>query len=191
MSEACSEGLVIAVSGGPGSGKSTLARRLANALGLRYVSSGQLFRELARERGFTLEEFSRIAELDPSIDLMIDSRAREEGKKGCVVVDAHIAAWVLEGIAHLKIGVIAPMEVRARRIAERDGKAFEDALREVRIREESEFKRFLNYYGINVRDLSVFDLIINTEKFNADEVLEIALTASKLVLSKLKSGGKT
>ncbi|MEM4906212.1 MAG: (d)CMP kinase, partial [Sulfolobales archaeon] len=41
------ESLVIAVSGRPGSGKTTLAKSLADSLGLRYVSSGGIFRRMA------------------------------------------------------------------------------------------------------------------------------------------------
>ena len=43
--------MVIAVSGQPASGKTTYARYLAETYGLRYVSSGRLFREYARRLG--------------------------------------------------------------------------------------------------------------------------------------------
>ena len=87
LTDACKLGLVIAVSGKPGSGKSTLARALAERFGLRYVSLGMIFRRLASERGMTLEEFSRLAEEDRSIDRLIDTISRQEGERGCVVVD--------------------------------------------------------------------------------------------------------
>ena len=43
-------GLVITVSGFHGSGRTTHAKRLARAFGLRYVSSGTIFRQMAEER---------------------------------------------------------------------------------------------------------------------------------------------
>ena len=190
VSKACKAGLVIAISGLPGSGKTSLARRLAEKLGLRYLSLGEIFRRLARERKLTLEELSRIAEEDASIDKAIDDKAIEEASKGCVVVDGHISAWTLENTAHLKVLVMAPINVRAERIARRDGKSIEEALTEIRVREESESRRFMKFYGINIFDLSIFDLIVNSEKFSEEEVFEIVMTAVKAVLSKLNKSRK-
>lgn len=181
----CLCGLVIAVSGMPGSGKSTLARKIAEWLGLRAVSAGSLFRSLAAQKGLTLSELSRIAEEDPSIDKMIDEMSLKEASKGCVVVDAHIAGWILKNVAHFRIYLTAPEDVRAERIAERDNKNYEDALRELRLREESEKRRFKTYYNIDIKDLSNFDLVINTASFNAEEVFEISKKAIELKLKTL------
>ncbi len=175
----CEEKIVIAVSGPPGSGKSTLAKLLAKELRLRYVSSGALFRKLAKERGMSLLEFTKLAEKDYSIDRMIDNEARKEAMKGCVVVDGHIAGWILKDLAHIKVYLYAPKEVRASRIAARDGKTLEDALREVVERERSESKRFKEIYGIDVSDLTVFDVCINTATYGIEETLRIALEAVK------------
>ncbi|MEM0105638.1 MAG: AAA family ATPase [Zestosphaera sp.] len=183
MSSSCK--LVIAVSGAPGSGKSTLARRLSEHFGLRLTSSGAMFRSLASQKGLSLSEFSKIAEVDPSIDRLVDEAAIVEASKGCVVIDAHIAGWILKDLAHLRIYLTAPVDVRARRIAERDSKNYEEALHELITREESEARRFSRYYGIDIKDLSVFDLIINTARFNADEVFEISRKAVELI-----TGGK-
>lgn len=185
LTDACKLGLVIAVSGKPGSGKSTLAKALAELFGLRYVSLGMIFRGLARERGMTLEEFSRLAEEDRSVDRLIDTISRQEGERGCVVVDGHISAWILEGIAHVRILVYAPAEVRAARIAERDGKSVEEALRELRIRDSSEARRYKKYYGIDVDDVTAFDLAINTATFGKEEMIELASRAVELVLRRM------
>lgn len=181
----CSCKLVVTVSGMPGSGKSTLAKKIAEWLGLRVVSAGSLFRSLAAQKGLTLSDLSRLAEEDSSIDKMIDEMSLSEASKGCVVIDAHIAGWILKGVAHVRIFLVAPEDVRARRISERDNKSFEDALRELRLREESERKRFKTYYNIDIRDLSDFDLVINTASFSADEVFEITKKAIRLKLETL------
>jgi len=184
LSEACEVRLVVAVAGLPGSGKSTLAKKLAEQLRLRYVSSGSIFRNIAKERGLTLEELSKLAEEDPNIDRYIDTKAYEEAVKGCVVVDAHIAGWILKDVADVKIFLQASLNARANRIAARDGKSFEEALNEVKLREASESRRFKEFYGIDFSDLSVYDLIINTEVFNAEETLDIALKAVEFVLKR-------
>ncbi|MEM4018475.1 MAG: AAA family ATPase, partial [Sulfolobales archaeon] len=99
MVDFCEAGLVVAISGKPGSGKTTLAKNIARELNLRYVSMGQIFRDIATKRMISLEELSRIAEEDPSIDYLIDSTAIEEAKKGCVVLDGHLTGWILKDIA--------------------------------------------------------------------------------------------
>ncbi len=183
-SEACKAGLVVAVAGLPGSGKSTLARKLAEKLRLKYVSSGSIFRNIAKERGLTLEELSKLAEEDPSIDKYVDTKAYEEALKKCVVIDAHIAGWLLKNIADVKIFLQASLNARVSRVAERDKKSFEEALKEVKFREASENKRFRKFYGIDFNDLSAYDLVINTETFNAEETLDIALKAVELILKR-------
>ncbi len=187
MENFCELGLVVAVSGKPGSGKTSLARRLAETLNLRYVSMGQIFRDLARSRNLSLEEFSRVAEEDPSIDRLIDAAAIEEAKKGCVVLDGHITAWIVKDLAHVKILTYAPLEVRADRVARRDRKSFEESLHEIKVREESEKIRYMRYYSIDVDKLDVFDVIINTSLLGEEEVARVATEIVKILAqAKLK-----
>ncbi|MEM1930604.1 MAG: AAA family ATPase [Sulfolobales archaeon] len=181
----CEAGLVVAVSGKPGSGKTTLAKNIARELNLRYVSMGQIFRDMATRRMMSLEELSRIAEEDPSIDYLIDSMAIEEAKKGCVVLDGHLTGWILKDIAHIKILTYAPLHVRVERLAKRDGKTVEEALREIKVRENSEAKRYKKYYEIDVNDLDVFDVILNTSLLSEEEMVRVATEVIK-VLAPLK-----
>ncbi len=167
--------VVIAVSGTPGSGKTTYSRFIAEHYGLRYVSSGGLFREIARERGVSLLELHRQAERDESIDLLIDQRAISEALKGGVVIEGHLAVWVLKEIAHIKIIFDAPREVRAERIARRDGISFEEALREIVERERSNYERAMKYYGLNIRDYSVADLVVSTHHLSPEAIKKIIL----------------
>jgi len=46
--------------------------------------------------------------------------------------------------------------VRAERIASREKKLVEDALRESRVREECEARRYEKYYNIDMSDFSVY-----------------------------------
>ncbi|MEM1885187.1 MAG: cytidylate kinase family protein, partial [Candidatus Jordarchaeales archaeon] len=89
-----------------------------------------------------------------------------------------------------KILLTAPLDVRVKRIAERDKKSFEEALRETVVREESEKKRYIEIYGINVDDYSVFDVVINTSLWDEEtikRVLEL-LVEAYLTSSKNKMG---
>ena len=135
-------GLVIALSGFHGSGRSTHAKILAKAFGLRYVSSGTIFRQMAEERGMTLQNMSKLTEENPDFDRLIDERTREETRNGGVVVDATLSGWGAHD-PNLRIFLTTPFEARIRRIANREGVSLEAARDETLMREASErsFKR--------------------------------------------------
>ncbi|MGC9011401.1 (d)CMP kinase [Thermogladius sp.] len=163
----------IAVSGPPGSGKTTQARRIADTYDLVYYSAGGIFRELARSRGLSLEELSLVALKDPSIDLEIDKRTFQLAHEDNVVLDGHLTAWIASDLVDFKIYITAPLKVRVARIAARDNKPFEDALRETIVRESVQRKRFIEFYGIDPLDLSIFDLVIDTSKLGVEETFAI------------------
>ena len=59
---------IIAIGGPHGSGKSSVAQKLAQELAMNYVSAGSVFRNLAKERNYSLEEFSEVVVKEPNID---------------------------------------------------------------------------------------------------------------------------
>jgi len=71
----------------------------------------------------------------------------------------------------------APEDVRARRVAERDGISENDALRLNKEREASERKRYREYYDIDPDDLSAYDLVVNTVLWDADGVANVVASA--------------
>ncbi|MEM2302491.1 MAG: AAA family ATPase [Sulfolobales archaeon] len=179
-----SRGLVIAISGPPGSGKSTLASTVARELGLRYHSTGSIFRSIAAQRGLSVEELDLVAEQDPSIDLEIDGRAKEEAMRGDIVIEGHIATWMVKGYADLLVYVTAPFETRARRVSERDGIDLGEAMRRIRVREEAMRRRFKKLYGIDIDDLSIHDIVINTERIDQETMVRIIVTAAQEIMHK-------
>ena len=168
---------VITVGGLHGTGKSSVADAIAKRFNLRRMSAGVIFRQLAKERGLTLEEFSRVAEGNEDIDRLIDDKLREEAEKGNAVIDGQLAAWMAGNNADLKILLIASVENRIKRISERDGIDYEYARRETITREGSEKARYFEYYGVDVADHSTYDLIINTDKYDLEEVIKIVFVA--------------
>ena len=172
---------VITIGGLHGTGKSSVADSIAQKFGLRRVSAGIIFRELAEERGLTLEEFSRIAEGDLDIDKLIDDTQKDAAKKGNCIIDGQLAAWMAGEESDLNILLTAPTELRIKRIAARDGTAFEFAKRETIAREGSEKARYFEYYKVDISDLSIYDLILNTGKYDLNGVTNIISTAIEIV----------
>jgi len=165
--------MVIALSGFHGSGKTSLGIEIAKKYSLRHVSSGMVFRSIAREMGVSLNELSLMAEKSPEIDYKIDERLRRIAKKGGIVADALLSGWVLKDIAHIKIWLKAPLEVRIKRIASREERPYEEVYKETIIREGSEIKRFKKYYNIDLNDLSIYDFVISTYPYTFESVKRI------------------
>ena len=180
-------GPVITLSGPHGTGKSTYAKALAQALGLRYIAAGDIFRDIARQEKLTLEELSNRAARDPKLDQMLDERTKSEAKRGSVVIDAQLGAWMARDLVDVKILLTAPDGVRFKRIAEREGVSEEKARKETQYREAIQQKRYKEYYGIDVSDLSIYDAQIDTGLHSIEETKKIVLD---LVCDLLRRRGK-
>lgn len=169
--------MLITISGPAGSGKSTAAAALAEALGYEHVSGGDIFRALADERGMTPLELNRAAEADDSIDRDLDRRLRETAReRDDLVLESRLAGWMAGEHADFRIWLDAPLEIRARRIAERENKPVETAREETRARAQSEATRYEAYYGIDIEDLAIYDLVLNTARLDPDGVVSAIVT---------------
>jgi cytidylate kinase len=71
----------------------------------------------------------------------------------------------------------APLEVRAARIGEREGKPVSQAREETRARADSEASRYEAYYGIDIDERSIYDLVVNTARWDPEGVLDVVLHA--------------
>ena len=167
--------MIITVSGLIGSGKTTLARRLSEKFDLEYISPGSIMRKMAAKEGVSLMEFSRHAEKNPEIDRRIDREQKQLAKKGNCVVDGRLSAYLLE--PNLSIWLKAPIDVRVERVSRRDGISQKAAQEHITLRENSERKRYRNYYNIDIDNLDVYDLIIDTNKFSSDGMFAIVSCA--------------
>lgn len=173
----------LAIGGLPGSGTTTLARLLSERLGIPVVSSGELFREMAKERGLSLSQFGELCERTPEMDREIDERMRSVSlsmENG--IFEARLAAHF--AVADIKIWLKAPAEVRAMRVARREGIEAERALSVMLEREKSEHTRYMKYYGIDLHDLSPYDVVLDSHTFNPEQLAEIV----QCCIAQLSSG---
>lgn len=166
----------ITVGGLPGSGKSTFAKLLASKMGLEYLSAGQVFRQMAVESGMDLETFSKRAEGDRAIDRRLDRMQVRLARGKDIVVDSRLSAWMIKK-PDLKVCLVAGFEERAKRIAERDGLSTEEAIRRVREREDSERRRYRQIYNIDIGNMEVYDIVINSGTYLPDEIVGIVRKA--------------
>ena len=170
----------ITISGPPGSGKTTVCGKLSEELGLKAIVFGQVFRELAAEKGLSLGELGALAEKDPSIDAGIDAKIVDIARAHPdIILESRLSAYMLtrNNISALRVYLDASPEVRMSRIGGREGKDLEIAVKETIDRQASEAKRYKMYYDIDIDDRSVYDLVINTDELTPDEVLDRILSA--------------
>ena len=168
----------ITVSGLPGSGTTSLSRYLAERHNFTMISAGEVFRQCAKEHNMELAEFGRLAEQDPAYDKMIDARQKEIAEaKDNIIVEGRLSGWMVEN-ADLKIWVFAPINCRLERIVFRDQIADMETAKKVTLeRENCEAVRYQQYYSIDINDLSIYHLILNSEHWGVDELGAIVDTA--------------
>ena len=163
----------ITVSGPPGSGTTTLSRAIAEKHGLKFVSAGDIFRAHVKASGLDIIEFSKRCESDPAVDKAIDADQKRIGESSNdIILEGRLAGHMVSN-ADLKIWISASLDCRAERIAEREVKKYDKALSETKAREKSEKDRYKSYYNIDIDDLSIYDLVINSEKWGKEELAEV------------------
>lgn len=176
------EKIIICISGLAGSGKSTAAKKVAEHYGLKYYSGGDALKAVALEMGYDISQRGwweseagarfieeRVKNLD--IDRKVDEKMIEWAREGNVVLDSWTMPWLLkEGF---KVWLEASEEVRAHRIAERDGISFEEALRRMKERETKTKEIYRRLYGFRLgEDFEPFHVILDVNNLNREEVFK-------------------
>ena len=62
--------------------------------------------------------------------------------------------------------------MRAERVAKREHESIEQALHDMVERERSEYRRYKEIHGIDIADLSVYDLVVDTAESGPEKVVE-------------------
>lgn len=108
----------IVFNGDLGSGKSTVSVEIAKRLGMRRVSVGDLYRQMAQERQMTALQLNLHAELDQAVDGYVDQLQRDIAASGeRLVMDSRLA-WHFFTDA-LKVHMITEPGEAARRVLAR------------------------------------------------------------------------
>ena len=169
--------MAITISGTPGSGKSTVAKLLEKKLGLKYIYSGEIFREMAKKYKMSLEEFGRYCERHREVDKELDDYQLEILQMGNVIVEGRISGWIAHhnNIPAVKVALNADIETRAKRIVKREKGEVEKRKQEILDRERSEALRYKNYYNIDLKDTSIYDVVIDSTDMTVEEIVDVIL----------------
>lgn len=173
--------VTITISGTPGSGKSTVAELLEKKLGIKYIYSGKLFREMAKKHNMSLEEFGKYCEKHKEIDNKLDEKQINILKKGDVILEGRLAGWLAykNEIPAFKVLLDTDLDTRVKRIMNREGGDVEKRKKEILERERSEKTRYKMYYNIDLDDTSIYDLVVDTGDKKPDEIVDIIINEMK------------
>lgn len=173
--------MLITISGPPGSGTTTASRLVADSLGLERLPGGEVFRAMAREAGLSVHEFGLRAEADPDIDRELDRRLLERARAGGCVVESRLAGWLVtrDDLPATRTWVDCDESVRAARVAEREGISEARALVENDQRARLERQRYLDLYGFDLADLSIYDVVLDSGQLGPEPIADAIVAAAR------------
>jgi cytidylate kinase len=172
----------ITINGDLGSGKSTVAIELARRLGRRRISMGDIYRQIAQQRGMTALQLNRHSERDLNVDAHVDRIQQDMALSDeAMIVDSRLG-WFFFTDA-FKVHLITDPAVAAQRVMARpaDGvesyTSVEEAERHLYERSESERARFLARYHVDKARLRNYSLVCDTTRSRPEDVASQVIDA--------------
>ncbi len=167
---------IVAISGKSGCGNTSVSKALAERLGIRLVN--YTLRNMAAELGLSLPELLSRSEGDDAYDRTLDAKQVELAHEGDCVIGSRLALWLLPD-ADLRVYLTASETTRARRIHDREGGDPERVLSFTRERDRADRERYRRIYGIDNDDWSCADLVVNTERFGVEDIVDVLAAAAR------------
>lgn len=174
----------IIISGPPAIGKTTIAKGLAEEFNLKYLSGGDVLKDMAKEQGFDTHSddfwdtesgmnFLNIRKGNPEFDKEVDEKLKKIFLSQDVVITSYTLPWLVKD--GVKIWLAGSQENSAKRMTIRDDIKLDEAMKIVRTRYEENKQLYKKLYGFDFGDdLSVFYKIIDTDNLGPQQVLEQA-----------------
>lgn len=174
--------MIITITGRPCSGKSEVAKYLSLYHGFTPFYAGQIYREVAVERGLDVLELNR--KRDISVDHYVDEKIKEIGERDKgkdVVVDSRTAWHFIPDSFKVFLDVDESAQISrfllSSRNSERTDLTPQGAKASVDERWNLENERYMELYGFDNTDMSKYDCIINDSKLTIEETGEAVYEA--------------
>lgn len=170
----------ITLTGKPYAGKGETSKILEK-YGFEVVHMGELYREVAKERGLDVVELNRLG--DTSVDAMVDKKlveVAEERKNEDIVFDSRIAWHFLPESYKVFLDVESHVQAKrvmgAKRDSEKPVNSFDEAMKIANERWELENGRYRMLYGIDNLNPQNYNIVVdtsqNTPKQNTLKILK-------------------
>lgn len=185
----------ISITGDLGSGKSTIAKLLSKKLGFDYISTGAIFREIAKEYGVEVLDLNKHALTDTTIDDRVDGKLKEYNE--CtrdIIIDSRLA-WHFVPNSH-KFYFEVDSNIAANRVLgdkeRQNEQAYHDlgsAYTALQERKKTENKRYLERYGIDCENIHNYDIVVNTSLADINTVCNVMMHIIELLKKKKHVAG--
>lgn len=127
----------------------------------------------------TLADFNALAQHDPNVDRVLDERQLELLRGGGVILEGRLSGWLAHryGVPAFKTWIVCAQDERIRRLVERDGEDPQTQAEMMRDRVDRESDRYARYYGADLEDLGIYDLVLDSTSTPPDELRDGVLRA--------------
>lgn len=127
----------------------------------------------------TLAQFNALAQHDSEVDRALDERQLELLRGGGVILEGRLSGWLAHRyeVPAFKTWIVCATEERVRRLVERDGEDPQTQAEAMRDRVGRESDRYSRYYGADLTDLSIYDLVLDSTFTAPDELRDQVLQA--------------
>lgn len=171
---------IVAISETAGSLGSEIGRRLAESLGCGFADR-EIIAKTAERFGADVAEVRHSAEEKPSLwerftdshrrlKIFVEASVFDMATKGNIVLAGLASTLALRDVRHaLRVRTNAPEGHRASRIEQQQGLTPEAALDVVRQTDRERASRVKFFYGVDVDDALLYDVVLNTERMTAEE----------------------
>jgi predicted cytidylate kinase len=173
----------ITLNGDLGSGKSTIGARLSERLGVPFLSTGKIFREIGRIANMDALQTNLAAEDNSEIDFLVDKKIQElDVSTADFIIDSRMAWHFVHGATKVFL-TVSPLTAASRVMMDksRSSEVYtddEDAAESLRKRRDSELKRYKRLYGVEIDDVKNYDLVIVTDNADVDDIVTLILEFS-------------
>lgn len=175
--------MIITINGDEGSGKTTVAKKISEKLNFPRYTTGEIFREMSKKRGLSLVDYLKLGETDPQIDKEVDDYVVKLSKEqSSFIIDSRVA-WhfipesikiyleidQLEGAGRIYKEILGKNN---RNETRKPPASVEYVMKKIQQRKATDDKRYMKYYGINIRDKANYDFVLDTTSLDPEQVAD-------------------
>lgn len=174
--------MIITLGGLAGAGKSTIKQLLAEELGLKSYSMGDMRGEMAKVRGITIDQLNDIGLNDPSTDNEVDEFQKTLGEtQDDFIIDGWMGWYFIPQSKKIFLTVdpdigaariFADRQDNPKRNDEPEYKSVEETKKTLAARAAHNDARYQKWYGASYLNLNNYDFVIDTSHLTTEEVFQ-------------------
>lgn len=169
--------MIITITGKPCSGKGTVSKEFCKLFNFKYLCTGDMFRELAKQHGYsTVLEFQQNYPNITEVDNIIDNQTAEIGRTQLnenIVIDSRLAWNFIPN--SFKVFIDVDWEIAGERLlsanrSHEQASDLQNAINTLKKRWQEENNRYTKIYNTNNLNLSNYNFVISSNNLTPTEI---------------------